>query len=281
MALSDYMELFAYGKEHNLTIGGFNTINMEMVQAVAAAAEERETPLIIQCYHHHLNYCGADYISALTHTAANNASVKLALGLDHGQRFEQAKICIEKGFSGVMIDLSGADYDSNVKETRRVVEYAHARGVSVEAELGTIMDGDATLEQIAAGYTDPEMAGRFVADTGVDCLAVSIGTAHGSYTHKPQINFLLLKELVDSVACPIVVHGGSGTPDADIEEMVRIGIGKLNVGTDLMQAYTSALHRVLNEGGPTMDPVALMSEARQAVKQAALRILDLLIRFRV
>lgn len=281
MALSNYTELFAYGKEHNLTIGGFNTLNMETVQAVTAAAEERDTPIIIQCYHNHLDYCGTGYISAIVNTAADNVKVKLALGLDHGQNFEQAKTCIEHGFSGVMIDLSTSDYEVNVAETRQVVEYAHARGVSVEAELGTIMDGTATLEQIAAGYTDPDVARRFVAETEVDCLAVSIGTAHGPYTHQPKINFPLLKELVETVPCPIVVHGGSGTPDADIEEMVRIGIGKLNIGTDLMQAYSGALSKALKTGGPVMDPVALMTEARQAVKEAALHILDLLVQFRI
>jgi len=281
MSLANYKELFAFGKEHHITIGGFNTLNMETVQAVAGAASLRNTPVIIQCYHHHLDYCGADYISALAQTAAKNVDIPLALGLDHGQSFQQAERCIRHNFSGVMIDLSTSDYQINASETKRVVEYAHARGISVEAELGTIMDGDASPDQIATGYTDPDVARKFVEDTGVDCLAVSVGTAHGSYAHTPRINFPLLKELVETVNCPIVVHGGSGTPDEALEEMVRLGIGKLNIGTDLMQAYTSTLDKALKTGGPFMDPTLLMAEARQAVTDAALHILDILTRFRI
>lgn len=180
-----------------------------------------------------------------------------------------------------MIDLASEDYDRNVAETKRVVELAHSKAISVEAELGIIADADRSLEEIAAGYTDPEVARRFARDTGVDCLAVSVGTAHGTYAHTPKINFDLLKELIDTVCCPIVVHGGSGTPDEDVEEMVRLGIAKLNVGTDFFDAYKRAVYEKLNEKGLSCDVIEAMSAAREAVERVALHKLDILSRFRV
>ena len=141
------------------------------------------------------------------------------------------------------------------------VEYAHARGISVEAEIGKIFDATCPVEVIATGYTDPDVARRFAKDTNIDCLAVSIGTAHGIYKYEPKINFDLLKELVNTVSCPIVVHGGSGTPDEDVIQMVELGIAKLNVG-------------------PSVAPVTLMSAGREAVKQCAMHKIDLLTTFR-
>ncbi len=151
----------------------------------------------------------------------------------------------------------------------------------MEAELGVIADADRSLEEIAAGYTDPEVARRFAKDTGVDCLAVSVGTAHGTYAHTPKINFDLLKELIDTVCCPIVVHGGSGTPDEDVEEMVRLGIAKLNVGTDFFDAYKKAMFDVMTEKGLGCDVIEVMAAARAAVEKVALHKLDILGRFRV
>lgn len=254
---------------------------METLQAVVSAAEEKQVPLIVQTYHAHAEYAGVEYMRAIYGVAAEHASVKIAMGLDHGQSFSQAEKCINAGYTGVMIDLASEDYDVNVKETRRVVELAHAKGISVEAELGVIADADRSLEEIAAGYTDPEVARHFAKDTGVDCLAVSVGTAHGNYTHTPKINFDLLKELVDTVSCPIVVHGGSGTPDQDVEEMVRLGIAKLNVGTDFFNAYKKAMFDTMNERGLDVEPVEVMEAARKAVEEVALQKLDILTRFRI
>lgn len=281
MALSNYTELLAYAKEHKITIGAFNALNMEILQALVAAADKKNAPIIVQTYHKHVDFAGADYMRAIALAASERSKVKIAMGLDHGRSYEQARLCVEAGYSGVMIDLASEDYEYNVRETCRVVEIAHARGVSVEAELGTISDADRTPEEIAKGYTDPEVARRFVKDTGIDCLAVSVGTAHGEYKYEPRINFELLKELVDTVSCPIVVHGGSGTPDEEVAKMVRMGVAKLNVGTDFFNAYNDALYRFYQEHTPHCDIADALAEARAAVEQVALQKLDVLTRFRV
>lgn len=279
--IANYAEILKYAKEHKITVGAFNSFNMETLQAVVAAADKKQVPLIVQTYHAHADYAGPEYMRAIFGVAAEHASVKVAMGLDHGKSFAQAEACINANYTGVMIDLASEDYDRNVAETRRVVELAHAKGISVEAELGIIADADRSLEEIAAGYTDPEVARRFARDTGVDCLAVSVGTAHGTYAHTPKINFDLLKELIDTVCCPIVVHGGSGTPDEDVEEMVRLGIAKLNVGTDFFDAYKKAVYNQLTENGLGCDVIQVMAAAREAVEKVALHKLDILSKFRV
>lgn len=281
MGLSNYVELLNYAKEHKITIGAFNSLNMETLQALITAASKKNAPIIVQTYHKHVDFAGADYMKAIAEVASSHATVKIAMGLDHGRSFDQAKLCIDAGYSGVMIDLASEDYDYNVKETCRVVELAHSKGISVEAELGTISDADRTPEEIAKGYTDPEIARRFVKDTGIDCLAVSIGTAHGMYKYTPKINFDLLKELIDTVACPIVVHGGSGTPDEDVTEMVRMGIAKLNVGTDFFNAYNDALYQFYQEHTSHCDIADALTLARKAVEEVAEHKLDILTQFRV
>lgn len=281
MARSNYTEILKYAKEHKFAVGAFNSMNMETLQAVVSAASKKNVPLIVQTYHAHIDYAGADYMRALYEVAARNSNVMIAMGLDHGRSVEQARLCIENNFTGVMIDLSSKDYDTNVYETRKVVEMAHAKGISVEAELGTIFDADESPEKIATGYTDPVIARKFVMETGIDCLAVSIGTAHGRYKYTPKINFDLLKELIDTVPCPIVVHGGSDVPDEDVIEMVRLGIAKLNVGTDFFNAYTQAMSRILTEDGPNADIIKVMSAARAAVEEVAMHKIDLLTKFRI
>lgn len=281
MARSNYTEILKFAKEHKFAVGAFNSMNMETLQAVVSAASKMNVPLIVQTYHAHIDYAGADYMRALYEVAARNSNVMIAMGLDHGRSVEQARLCIENNFTGVMIDLSSKDYDTNVYETRKVVEMAHAKGISVEAELGTIFDADESPEKIATGYTDPVIARKFVMETGIDCLAVSIGTAHGKYKYTPKINFDLLKELIDTVPCPIVVHGGSDVPDEDVIEMVRLGIAKLNVGTDFFNAYTQAMSRILTEDGPNADIIKVMSAARAAVEEVAMHKIDLLTKFRI
>ena len=238
-------------------------------------------PLIVQTYRTHVDFAGADYMRALADVASKNVNTKIAMGLDHGRSYEQAKLCIDNHYTGVMIDLASEDYDLKVNETRRVVEIAHAKGISVEAELGMISDADKTLEEIASGYTDPEVARRFVQETGIDCLAVSIGTAHGMYKYTPKINFDLLKELVYTVSCPIVVHGGSNTPDEDVEKMVEMGIAKLNVGTEFFHAYEDAIFQMFQEYGPHPDIMELMKSAREAVEKVAIHKLELLTKYRI
>ena len=280
MSLVPYVNLLKFAKEHKITIPAMNTFNMESAQAVVEAADEMNTPIIVQVFHKDLLVEGAEYAVAIVAAAAKKAKVMVALGLDHGSSVEQALHCVDCGFSGVMIDLASQDYEFNVCETRRVVEYAHARGVSVEAELGTIKSGMDSLAEIAAGYTDPEVARKFVKDTGVDCLAVSIGTAHGMYKHTPEINFDLLQELIKTVSCPIVVHGGSGIPDGDVAKMVSMGMAKFNIGTDLYNAYREVIKELLNKEDK-IRPSVLVERGRESIKKVALHKIEVLTRYRV
>ena len=278
MPLHSYKEILQYAKEHNFTVPAFNSYNMESMQGQIFAAEKKNVPLIVQTYHIHMAYAGSDCLAAICKATAKNANIMVALGLDHGQTFEQAKKCIDSGYSAVMIDLAGEDYDHNVRETKKVVEYARARGISIEAELGKIFEGHATPEEIATGYTDPDVARNFVEETGVDCLAVSIGTVHGFYAHGPNINFDLLEELISEVPCPIVVHGGSYLSDDDILRMVKLGVGKLNIGWEFFDAYRETLKSELNKEG--CEIVAAMGAARDAVQAVALKKIDLLTAYR-
>lgn len=249
MELVSFQNMLQHAREHHYAIGAFNVLNMETMQAVTAANEAAEVPVIVQIYHAHIDYAGVDYLVKMGQAAAARVSTPVCLSLDHGRSFEQANRCIEGGFTGVMIDLASSDYEENVKTTRRVVEKAHDRGVSVEAELGKIFDATSPIEIRNSAMTDPEIAARFVEDTGVDALAVSIGTAHGFYSSKPQIDFARLERILSIVDCPIVVHGGSNTPDEDIKEIVRLGVSKLNIGTDLMAAFEEGMREAMGNGG--------------------------------
>ena len=281
--LANYSEILRYAKKHRIMIGAFNCFNMESTQALVGAADAMNTPLIIQSYHAHVDFAGSDYLQAIADVASRNVNVKIALGLDHGRSYLQAKQCIEDRYSGVMIDLAVKDYAQNVRETSRVVALAHSRGISVEAELGEIVTADSTYEQIAAGYTDPEVARRFVKETGIDCLAVSVGTAHGNYKYAPRINFPLLEELVTTVECPVVVHGGSGVSDADIDRMVKLGVAKMNVGTEFFDAYKNAVHAAMATDAllQKCDIVEAMAAARAAVQKVAEQKMKIFTKYRV
>ncbi len=279
MGLSPYTEILQYAKEHHFTVGAFNSFNMESMQALVSAADEKDVPVIIQSYHMHMAYAGADYMYAICSTAAKHAKVKVALGLDHGKSFDQAMQAINAGYSGVMIDLASEDLDFNIAETKKVIAAAKPKGISVEAEIGKILDANLPPEEIATGYTDPEVARKFVVETGVDCLAVSIGTAHGFYTHKPQVNFDLLEEIIKVVPCPIVVHGGSYTPDEDVLRMVKMGIAKLNVGGEFYEAYKKVMYKMLGED-IDREVTDVMAAGREAIKQVALKKIDLLTAYR-
>jgi ketose-bisphosphate aldolase len=266
-------------REHHFAIGGFNVVNLETAQAVVNAAAKEHTPLIMQVYHEDLEHTGGPFISAIANAAAEAAPIPIALSLDHGKSFEQAIYCIESGFSGVMIDLATSDFQANILTTRKVVEAAHARGVSVEAELGEIFSAGASVEVRNSAMTDPDLAAEFVAKTGVDALAVSIGTAHGIYSSKPVIDFDLLQRILEVVKIPVVVHGGSNTPDEDIVEIVRLGAAKLNIGTDLMMAFNQGMLEILT-ADPAVAPREALGHARDCVEKVVRHKIQLLTKFR-
>ena len=276
MGLVPITGLLKEAKEKGYALGGFNVVNLETLQAVVEASEAENTPALIQVYHGDLEHAGLAYIVAMAQGAAASSKIPVALQLDHGQSYEQAVACIEAGFSAVMIDLSSSDFDENVRSTKAVVDIAHSRGVSVEAELGKIADASAPVEERNSGMTDPESAVTFVRETGVDALAVSVGTAHGMYSSNPVIDYPRLERLVKEVPAPIVVHGGSNTPDEDIRRIVKLGVAKVNIGTDLMNGFISGIQDELNSTSD-LTVRGIMGHARdntRAIVRQKIRLLN-------
>ncbi|MDD4767045.1 MAG: class II fructose-1,6-bisphosphate aldolase [Desulfotomaculaceae bacterium] len=247
-------------------VGAFNCNNMEIVQAIVAAAEAENSPVIMQASQGAIKYAGLDYIVAMAKLAAEGTNVPVALHLDHGTSYEQAIQCIHAGFSSVMIDGSKLPLAENIKLTRRVLDVARAVGVSVEAELGKIggAEDDITVSERDALLTDPEEVATFVRETGVDSLAVAIGTAHGQYKGIPELDFPRLKKIKSMVNIPIVLHGSSGVPDDAIREAIRLGVRKVNIDTNIREAFTQAARRVLDANPNEIDPRKMLGPAREA-----------------
>jgi ketose-bisphosphate aldolase len=277
MGLIPITTLLADARKRKYAVGAFNIVNLETLQAVVNAAEAENSPIIVQVWHGDLSHAGVPYLSALAQVAAESVNVPVALQLDHGQSYEQAMICIDAGFSSVMIDLASSDFQENVRSTKKVVQAAHARNVSVEAELGQIFDGQSSIEQRSSALTDPELAAQFVRETGVDALAVSVGTAHGLYSSKPVVDFARLEAIINTVQAHVVIHGGSNTPDDDIRHMVELGVTKVNIGTDLMIAFLQGLRDTLAADDPRLAVRDVLGQAREytyAVTRQKIQLLN-------
>lgn len=229
-------------------IGHFNADDLNVVKIIIAAAEDNKSDIILACSVGEIKYAGAIYLAAVTYAAARKAKIGISLHLDHGDTFERVKECIAAGFTSVMIDKSKLPFEENVRETKRVVDYAHKYGVVVEGEVGQIGEEDnVEIEKdMKLSYTDPDMAVEFVKRTGVDVLAISIGNAHGYQKKDLHIDFDLLKEIRKKVNVPLALHGSSGIPDDDLKKAIKFGMSKVNVNTEIRKAYTNALRDSLN-----------------------------------
>ncbi|MDK2784768.1 MAG: fructose-bisphosphate aldolase, class [Bacillota bacterium] len=269
MSLVTIAELMPQAEREGYAIGAFNANNLEFVQAIVAAAENQRSPVIIQASQGAIKYAGLEQITAMVKTAAEKATVPVALHLDHGTDFNQVMRCIRTGFTSVMIDASKLPLAENIALVRRVVEVAHAVGVSVEAELGRIggTEEHITVSEREAFFTDPEEAEAFVHATGVDTLAVAIGTAHGPYKGEPKLDFERLSEIRARVKIPIVLHGSSGVPDDAIRRAVALGVRKINIDTDLRQGFMARLREVMAEHPEEYDPRKLLGPARDALQK--------------
>ena len=238
MPLVGTKEMFKKAYDGGYAIGAFNVNNMEIVQGITDAAGELKSPLILQVSAGARKYARHEYLVHLVKAALEINDIPIALHLDHGADFDICKSCIDGGFTSVMIDGSHLPYDENVALAKRVAEYAHAHGVVVEAELGQLagVEDDVNVSAEDASYTKPEEVQDFVEKTGVDSLAIAIGTSHGVYKSNkaPELNFTRLRELAAAVPVPLVLHGGSGTGDENLRRAVREGIAKLNIYTDFL-----------------------------------------------
>ena len=253
-------EMLKAAQNGKYAIGAFNCENMEMAMAIVAAAEAQKAPVMLQTTPSTVSYAGLDVYYANVRALAERASVPVALHLDHGSSYELAVNAMAAGYSSVMIDGSHESFEDNIAVTRRVVEQAQAKNIPVEAELGKVGGKEDDLDGGSGnGYTDPADAVEFVKATGVDSLAVAIGTAHGVYVGTPVLDVARLAEIrkaleAAGVSIPLVLHGASGLTDESVRECIAEGICKVNFATELRQAYTAGVKEVLAKDPDVYDP---------------------------
>jgi len=269
MNLVPMADILQDAHKRTYAVGGFNINNMEFLQGIIKGAEELNSPLILQASEGTIRYIGMDYVMQMVEAATKNTNIPVALHLDHGSSFESIMQCIRAGFSSVMIDASKKPFAENIALTKKVVEAAHSVNVSVEAELGTIggTEDDHTVEEKDAMYTDPDQAKEFVEATGVDALAIAIGTAHGVYEGEPELDFERLDTIKQLIDMPVVLHGASGISAKDLETAVGYGVNKVNVNTDFQQVFTAKVKEIFAEKPELYDPRKYCGPGRDAITE--------------
>lgn len=270
MALITTREMLKKAQAEEYAVGAFNVENMEMVLAVIRAAEELSAPVMLQTTPSTVRYAGLAMFHGMISAAAKNASVEVALHLDHGDSAALCLSALETGYTSVMIDGSHEDFEGNIAVTRTVVAAAKILGIPVEAELGKVGGKEDDLECEEDTNTDPTQAALFVKETGIDSLAVAIGTAHGFYQGTPVLDKERLSEIRKVVDIPLVLHGASGLSDTDVRDCIRRGICKVNFATELRVAFTDGVKQALGESPSVYDPKVLgkagMAKVTELVK---------------
>lgn len=295
MPLVNTKEMFKKAYEEGYAIGAFNVNNMEIIQGITEACKDLQSPVILQVSSGARKYANHTYLTKLVEAAIIESGIPIALHLDHGDSFELCKSCIDGGFSSVMIDGSHLEYEENIKLAKQVAEYAHKFDVTVEAELGRLagIEDDVNVSSEDASYTNPAQVQDFVERTGVDSLAIAIGTSHGAYKFKPgqtpSLRFDILKDIEQRLpGFPIVLHGASsvmpelvdtinkyggrmpnaiGIPEEMLREAAKMAVCKINVDSDLRLAMTAAIRKYMAENPSHFDPRQYLSPARAAIKE--------------
>ena len=294
MPLVTTKEMFEKSMKEGFAIGAFNVNNMELIQGIVDAAAENNSPVILQASSSAIKYARINYLMKMVEAAVEeHPNIPIAIHLDHGPDFETCKMCVDNGFTSVMFDGSKYDFEENIRLTKEVVDYAHAHRVVVEAELGKLagIEDDVNVSASDAMYTDPAQAEEFVRRTGVDSLAIAIGTSHGAYKFKGEakLRFDILKQIKERIPnTPIVLHGAStvipelvnmcneyggnipgakGVPDEILHEASISGVSKINVDTDLRLAMTAGIRKVFVEDPSAFDPRKYLIPARELVKE--------------
>ncbi|QHI72859.1 class II fructose-1,6-bisphosphate aldolase [Aminipila terrae] len=293
MALITSKEIFAKALTRDYAVGAFNVNNMEIIQGIVDAAKEENAPLILQVSAGARKYARPAYLLKLVEAAIEDSGLDIVLHLDHGEDFDICKKCVDDGFTSVMIDGSKHPFEENIALTKQVVEYAHSKGAVVEAELGKLagVEDNIKVDARSATFTDPDEAAEFVKRTGVDSLAIAIGTSHGAYKFKgePYLDFERLKKIHELIPdTPLVLHGAStvlpefvarcneyggnipgaqGVPEDMITTATKYGICKVNIDTDLRLAMTAEVRKFLIEKPEEFDPRKYLSPARDAIQR--------------
>lgn len=269
MPLVSMKEMLTKALEGKYAVGQFNINNLEWTQAILAAAEQEKSPVILGVSEgaaRHMSGFKTIVMMVKGLMEDMKITVPVAIHLDHGSSFEKCKECIDAGFTSVMIDASHHPFEENIATTTKVVEYAHARGVSVEAELGTV--GGQEDDVVADGviYADPKECAELVKRTGIDCLAPALGSVHGPYKGEPNLGFKEMAEVRDATGVPLVLHGGTGIPEKDIKKSISLGTSKINVNTENQIVFTKVVREVLAKDTEVYDPRKFMGPGREAIK---------------
>lgn len=273
MPLVSMKEMLIKARDEGYAVGQFNINNLEFTQAILQAAEEEKSPVILGVSEGAGRYIGGfKTVVKMTEGLMEdyNITVPVAIHLDHGSSFDKCKEAVDAGFTSVMIDASHHPFEENIEITSKVVEYAHARGVSVEAELGTVggQEDDVVGEGII--YADPKECQELVQRTGIDCLAPALGSVHGPYQGEPNLGFKEMEEIRDITGVPLVLHGGTGIPLKDIQKAISLGTAKINVNTENQIASAKKVREVL-EANPNMyDPRKYLGPARETIKETVI-----------
>lgn len=284
-------DLLLLARQRAYAVGAFNISNLESLLAVVEASVEEKSPVIVAVTPSTIKYAGLGYLAKIVTAAAESAPVPMSFHLDHGEDFETVSKCVEAGFTSVMIDGSNLKFEENIALTKRVVDFAHPKRVSVEAELGRLAGvEESTVEEREAVLTDPDAAKEFVERTDVDALAVAIGTSHGAYKFKgePKLDFKRLRLIKEKTDVPLVLHGASsvpawiiekavkygaelggakGIPEEHIQKAISLGITKINIDTDLRLAFTATVREILTKSPKEFDPRKILGPAKEAMKE--------------
>mgnify|MGYP005809599743 FL=1 len=275
--LMNMKELLAVANEHNFAVPAFNISDYNMFNGIMEVSEEKEAPVILAIHPDELNLIHPEMVAGMI-ARVNKSPIPAAIHLDHGSSFDQVLAAIQAGFTSVMIDASSLPYEENVAICKKVADAAHAVNVSVEGELGTIGNTDSheTTAPDEILYTDPEQARDFIEKTGIDCLAIAIGTCHGIYPKdkKPELRIDILDEIKKAVTAPLVLHGGSSNKDSEIAKAVEHGVNKINISSDIKVVYYNKMREVLKDES-LREPFAIQPACQAAMKEVAVQKIEL------
>lgn len=266
MGLVTLREILAGTREGHYAVGGFNFNGFEDAQGIIEGAVEKKSPVILMASMGAVKYIGLKQVAGMVTGMAESVDIPVCLHLDHATDYALIKEAIRAGFTSVMVDASAKDYETNIEDSRAIVEFAKIYGCSVEAELGKVggKEENIVVSDASAAFTDPDDVPRFVEETGIDALAVAIGTVHGFYKSEPKLDFDRLEKILKLTDCPLVLHGGSGVPVEDFKKCVRMGMSKINVGTELKATFSGGVRKAVSENPETeFDPRKYVGPVKQ------------------
>lgn len=267
MAIVNTNIMLRDAKLNHYAVGAFNIENMEFAQAIIWAANSMHSPIILQTSENTLKYASPTLFCSIVQTLAKEVSIPVAIHLDHGTSYASVLACVNAGYKSIMYDGSMLPYKNNIEVSKRLVNLCNPQGISVEAEIGAISGKEGAPVMSDSLLTDPDLCASFVKETGIDSVAVSIGTVHGMYKSEPKIDFERLRKINSIVEIPLVLHGASGLSTEQLVQCIDCGISKINIATDLRYAWTEAIKTYLQENPSVFDPKKASKVARERIQE--------------